>query len=369
MATKLQRANFSVQPYLPERLGFLGGVASSAVDRMLGLRKLADFYYGFDADLAPAALARDVIAGLGVTVQVDPRELELVPASGPCIVVSNHPHGMLDGLIVMDLLARIRPDFRVMANHFLARFTQLQPLFFQIDPFGGKAAVRRNIATARQASKWLDDGKLLMVFPGGEVSSLNRTDWRITDPTWDEGVARFAEKSGAPVVPMYIGGHNSAGFQLSGLLHPNFRTALLVREMMNKQGSTIDVRVGREISSTTLQSLEQRAQITRYLRTKTYLLKEKNAQNINLGPRPNHARPAQEIAVGGAIEDFQNEISNLPSEQQLLTNGAFEVYYATADQIPKVLQEIGRLRELSFRAVGEGTGKSSDVDLYDSYYT
>ncbi|MFT4583652.1 MAG: putative hemolysin [Gammaproteobacteria bacterium] len=369
MATKLQRANFSVQPYLPKRLGPLQGLAGATIDRLLGLRKLADFYYGFDADLAPATLAREVIAGLGVKVSVDPRELDLVPTSGPCIVVSNHPHGMLDGLIVMDLLARIRPDFRVMANHFLARFTQLQPLFFQVDPFGGKAAIRRNIATARQASNWLEDGKLLMIFPGGEVSSLSRTDWRITDPKWDEGVARFAEKSGAPVVPLHIGGHNSASFQLSGLLHPSFRTALLVREMMNKQGSTIDIRVGREISSKTLESLDQRGQITRYLRTKTYLLKEKGAQNISLGPRPNNARPAQEIAPVGEIEDFRNEISTLPADQQLLTNGAFEVYYATADQIPKVLQEIGRLRELSFRAVGEGTGKSSDVDLYDNYYT
>ena len=367
MATKLQRSNFSVQSYLPARLGRLRGVAAAAIDTSLGLRKLADFYYGFAADLSPVELAREVIAGLGVSVDVDDDELSSVPAKGPCIVVSNHPHGMLDGLIIMDLLGRVRPDFRVMANHFLARFTQLQPIFFQINPFGGREAIRHNISTARAAANWLDDGKMLMVFPGGEVSSLDRQDWRVSDPKWDQGVARFAEKSGAPVVPIHIGGRNSDLFQLSGLLHPNLRTALLVREMMNKRGTTVNVRVSREVAAKTIASLEGRDQVTRYLRTKTYLLKEKTPQSIGLGPISNRASP-EEIAAPGDAETFEKEIDALPDTQKLLTSNALEVYFASADQIPEVLQEIGRLRELSFRAVGEGTGRSSDIDLYDSYY-
>jgi putative hemolysin len=207
-----------------------------------------------------------------------------------------------------------------------------------------------------------------MVFPGGEVSSRNRHDWRVSDPKWDEGVARFAEKTGAPVVPMHIGGYNSALFQLSGLVHPRLRTALLVREMMNKRGTTIDVRCGREIAPATLRSLDDRAQVTLYLRTKTYLLKEKTPQSIALGRIRNKARPLEMIAPGGDEAIFAAEIEALPADQRLLTSGSYEVHYATSSQIPQVLQEIGRLRELTFRNVGEGTGKSSDVDLYDSYY-
>ena len=260
MATTSQRSNFSIQPYLPERLGVLRAASAAALDRALGLRKLADFYYGFAPELTPIQMANEVIAGLGVTVKTDPEEVAKVPQTGPCIVVANHPHGMLDGLIVMQLLGAVRPDFRVMANHFLARFVQLRPLFFQINPFGGKEAIRHNIATARAATNWLQDGKMLMVFPGGEVSSLNRADWRISDPKWDDGVARFAEKTGAPVVPMHIGGRNSNLFQLSGLLNPNFRTALLVREMMNKRGTSVEVSFGREVAANTMRSLEGREQ-------------------------------------------------------------------------------------------------------------
>ena len=369
MATTTQRANFSVEPFLPSGLKFARKPVAATVDTLLGLRRLADFYYGFPADLSGPELSRAVIDGLGVQLRFAEDELAHLPADGPCIVVANHPHGMLDGLIVMQLLALVRPDFKVMANHFLARFTQLIPLFFQINPFGGKAAIRHNIATARAATTWLEDGKMLMVFPGGEVSSLSRGEWHVSDPAWDEGVARFAEKSGAPVVPMHIGGRNSALFQLAGLVNPNLRTALLVREMMNKRGTTIDVRFGRAIAPSLLESLDGRAAVTRYLRTKTYLLKEKCAQGIALGPIDNRERPRIDIAPGGDPATFAAEIDALPPAQQLLTSGANEVYYATADQIPLLLQELGRLRELSFREVGEGTGKSSDLDLYDSYYT
>ncbi|MFP6680608.1 MAG: lysophospholipid acyltransferase family protein [Gammaproteobacteria bacterium] len=369
MATKLERSNFSVEPYLPERLGVLREATAGVCDSVLGLRKLADFYYGFAADLAPVDFARDVISGLGVTIKTNPEELASVPNEGPCIVVANHPHGMLDGLLVMQLLGTVRPDFRVMANHFLARFVQLRPLFFQINPFGGKEAIRHNIGTTRAATNWLRDGKMLVVFPGGEVSSLNRQDWRVADPKWDDGVARFAEKTGAPVVPMHIGGRNSDLFQLSGLLHPHFRTALLVREMMNKKGTTIDVRFGREVAPNTIASLEGRDQITRYLQTKTYLLKEKTRQKIAFGVMSKNARPPQAVAPEGNPADFEHEIAALPAKQNLFSSGASEVYFAVADQIPQILQEIGRLRELSFREVGEGTGKSSDLDLYDSYYT
>ena len=369
MATTSQRSNFSIQPYLPERLGVLRAASAAALDRALGLRKLADFYYGFAPELTPIQMANEVIAGLGVTVKTDPEEVAKVPQTGPCIVVANHPHGMLDGLIVMQLLGAVRPDFRVMANHFLARFVQLRPLFFQINPFGGKEAIRHNIATARAATNWLQDGKMLMVFPGGEVSSLNRADWRISDPKWDDGVARFAEKTGAPVVPMHIGGRNSNLFQLSGLLNPNFRTALLVREMMNKRGTSVEVRFGREVAAKTMRSLEGRDQVTRYLQTKAYLLKEKTQQKIAFGVISKNSRPPKPIVRPGNPSDFEHEIAALPSDQLLLSSGTSDVYFAGADQIPQALQEIGRLRELSFREVGEGTGNASDLDLYDSYYT
>ena len=359
---------FSVLPYLPDKLGVGKPVVASAIDRLLGLKNMSDFYHGFPADMECYGFAKAVLAGLGVSYEFDAEDLARIPAEGPCIIVSNHPHGMVDGLFMMALLQEVRKDFRIMANYFLGQYTQLRPLFVEVNPFGGREAIRQNIASARFATQYIQDGHMLMMFPGGEVSSLNRKTKKVMDPEWDPGVARFVEKTSAPVVPIYIHGRNSALFQGAGLISARLRTALLVREMMNKDGYEMSASVGESVDAKTLVDLGDREKISHYLRSKTYLVGENAKQKIFLGRSGNPARHEEIIVSPIDATAMRAEVENLPANNCLLSSGHLKVLFADSTEIPQIVQEIGRLRELSFRGVGEGTGKKSDLDLFDTYY-
>ncbi|MGR8946476.1 MAG: lysophospholipid acyltransferase family protein [Gammaproteobacteria bacterium] len=359
---------FTVSPYLPEKLGLLKPLVASAVDRVLGLKNMSNFYHGFPADMECYGFAKAVLDGLGVSYEFNADDLARIPAEGPCIVVSNHPHGMVDGLFMMALLQEVRKDFRIMANYFLGQYTQLRPLFVEVNPFGGREAIRQNIASARFATQFIQDGHMLMMFPGGEVSSLDGKTRKVMDPEWDPGIARFVEKTGAPVVPIYIHGRNSSLFQAAGLINERLRTALLVREMMNKDGYEMSASVGESIEAKTLCDLGERDKISHYLRSKTYLVGENAKQKIFLGRSGNPLR--HEEAIVSPIDSalLREEIDRLPDDNCLISSGNLKVLFANSSEIPQTVQEIGRLRELSFRGVGEGTGKKSDLDLFDTYY-
>lgn len=364
-----ERSYFTLRNHLPEALGPLRGPLARALDRALGLDGLNEVWRAIPVGTDPHTFARCVLDNCGVLARIDD-SLNNVPASGPCIVVANHPHGMLDGVAMVELLMRRRPDLRVMANFLLLNFNELAPIFIGVDPFGGTNASRANFGAVRRALAWLKQGGVLMVFPGGEVSSLSLRTRVVSDPPWDAGVGWLVEKSGAPVVPCFIDGRNSALFQAAGLLHPRLRTALLVREMLNHRGTVMNVKCGRPIEAETLAVLGDRAAIGPYLQANTYLIKARNdyrkpVRLTRVPPTQVHREP-----LAAAIEPalLAREVGALAPEQRLVSTSQYEVWVAQADQVPWLLQEIGRLREMTFRQVGEGTGRSVDLDLFDSYY-
>lgn len=360
------RHRFTVAPHLrgPWRH------CAPLVDRLLALDGLNALYESIPPHLDPHAFARATLDGAGVEARIDATSLAHIPADGPCIVVANHPHGGLDGVAMIELLMRRRPDLRVMANHLLKSFAELAEVFIAVDPFGGSQAARFNLRAVREALGWLRQGGLLLIFPGGEVSSLDLRQRRIVDPPWDAGVGWLVEKSGAPVVPAHINGRNSTLFQLAGLLHPAARTALLVREMLNHRGTVIEARCAPPIEADTLALLGSREAIGPYLQVTSELVGARRAYRKPLRLGAVSRRPQRVEAIAPPIEPatLAGEVAALPAMQRLVTAGDLEVWYATADQLPWTLQEIGRLRELAFRQVGEGTGKRVDLDLFDSYY-
>ncbi|MEQ8234410.1 MAG: GNAT family N-acyltransferase [Gammaproteobacteria bacterium] len=364
------REAFTVAPHLPRLPAPLARLTAAAVDRALGLAELNRRYARIPHGLDAHAFARAALDVVGVDVSMDAASFARIPAQGACIVVANHPHGALDGIGMIELLLRRRPDVRVMANHLLKRFAELAPLFIAVDPFGGNGATRFNLRAVREALAWLRQGGLLMMFPGGEVSSFDPATRRVVDPEWDAGIGWLVEKSGAPVVPAFIGGRNSLAFQALGLLHPVARTALLVREMLNHDGTLIEVECGRAIDADTLALLGDRAAVAPYLKATTYLMRARKQYRkpVRLGQIAPTASPLAAIPPPVDPSLMATEVAALPGEQRLVESGDLEVWYARAAQIPWLLQEIGRLRELTFRQVGEGTGKSVDLDLFDTYY-
>lgn len=314
----------------------------------------------------PFAVAEYALRELQVDVQLRAGDLDRIPDEGGVVITANHPFGGLDGLLAIAMIGSRRRDLRILANAELTRIDELRPLIIPVDPFGGPKAARANVAGLRQALRWLESGGALLVFPAGEVSHLRLRSASITDPPWSAATARLVRLAGAPVVPFFIAGANSVLFQIAGLVHPRLRTLLLPAELANKTGARVQTRIGAPIAPARYGEIGSDQHLAAYLRLRTYGLKAETAR----GAREAAAGCRGVDPVGAEVdpERVAAEIAALPPASLLVRAGHLRVHIAAAREIPWTLQELGRLRELTFRAVGEGTGRGSDIDLFDDYY-
>ncbi len=306
-----------------------------------------------------------------VDLQLQPADLERIPAKGPLVAVANHPFGVLDGAALGVLLSRVRPDVRVMTNALLEGIPELREHCFFVDPFHSESSVERNLKALKQAIDWLRRGGALAVFPAGEVSQLNVGRAQVADPAWNTIAARLIRKTGASALPVFFCGRNSVTFQLLGLIHPRLRTLVLMQEFLQQRGKKLEVRVGTSIPPELIAGIEDDREATEYLRLRTYLLSYRGKKEISIPTKVRSVLPrkAQEpIACAVPRDLLARDIASLPPEQLLTESSEFAVYSARAGEMPHLLDELGRLREVTFRAAGEGTGKRADLDQFDSYY-
>lgn len=346
------------------------GALLRCVERFLKFPVLNQIYRwtrerGDDADFCQKSLD-----GLGVSVEVDAEDLRHIPRSGPLVIVSNHPFGGLDGLVLGAILLRVRPEARLLVNYLLGCIPEFHEIAFFVDPFGGDGAKRRNLASMKSAIQHVRGGGALGVFPSGEVSHFTIGNRCITDPPWSGTVGRIVQSTGATVVPVYFEGRNSTLFQVLGMIHPPLRTLLLSRELLLRRDSTVHVHIGHPIPARKLAQWDDPDRLTDHLRLRTYILRSRVPDRRNerraplRKPAPRHAPLIDPVAV----EQLEAEIGRLPSQQCLIEAPPLRVFHASAECIPGVLREIGRLRERTFRAVGEGTGRPLDLDRFDDTY-
>lgn len=334
----------------------------AAANRLTGLTQLNGLYQRARQNAADGDFLDTALRTLGVRCELDPQRLAQVRGTGPLVVVvANHPFGGLEGMALAQALRGRRPDLRILANHLLGRVPELDPLMIHVNPFAGASAARQNSAALRQALTWLKDGGALLVFPAGTVSHLHLRAGAVTDPPWQPTVSWLVRRSRAAVLPVFVAGRNSASFQLAGLVSPRLRTALLVRELLRSRQRVVCAEIGRPIGADELDRLADDAERTAWLRLKVYALA------LRPSGKPGDVG-AVAVAAGPAPQSLVEEVAALPAGVRLLRQGDFAVYLTTAAQIPGVLQEIGRQRELAFRAAGEGSGKALDLDTYDRHY-
>ena len=311
-----------------------------------------------------------LLASLNIRYDCSPADVKRIPASGPAVIIANHPMGLADGVILGALLKSIRPDIRFMANSLLMVVPQLQEYVIPVDPFGGEGANRFNRRGLRDSIAWLRGGGLLVVFPAGEVASMH-IPGGVTEPEWNENAVRLVQRMNVPAVPLFIHGGNSSVFHAAGLLNPRLRTMMLPAELLNKTRSRIRVSVGGHVSPERLAKFADLRAATDYLRARTYMLGTRDhlaAAITPLFPLPVFRRLSEPVAPEQDADTVASEINSLPADQMLLTHNEYTVCFASAGQIRAGLQEIGRLREVTFRKVGEGTGRSRDLDDFDRHY-
>ncbi|HNX86234.1 MAG TPA: lysophospholipid acyltransferase family protein [Bacteroidales bacterium] len=307
-----------------------------------------------------------IIRLMGVKFDVPEQDLKNIPATGPFITVSNHAYGGLDGILMLNLLPTVRPDFKVIVNFLLTQLQPLQSYFLAVNPFETYKDVKSSFGGLKEAYSHLDDGHPLGIFPSGEVSSFKFNQMAVTDKEWQLSIIKFIKKARVPVVPIYFDGHNSTMFQLLGMIHPVLRTAKIPSEMFNKRGKTIHLRIGTPITLKEQDAFEDFREYGHFLRMRTYSMGIPFKQ-------PRHSKPKyfsspEKIIDPVAPELIESEIESIRNEHLLFEIQSSSVFCVPSAKIPNTLREIGRLREITYREVGEGTGKSLDIDKYDAHF-
>ncbi|WP_111642581.1 GNAT family N-acyltransferase [Marinimicrobium alkaliphilum] len=284
--------------------------------------------------------------------RVSERDRANIPAQGRVVIVANHPIGSLDGLALLRLISAVRPDVKIVANELLMAFEPLHDLLLPLDNMS-RSGYRRSYKAILGA---LEAEQAVIIFPAGEVSRARPQG--IRDGAWQTGFLHFARKAKTPVLPVLIEAKNSLLFYGTSALFKPFSTALLAREMFNKRSSEISLRVGDPIPAHALdtKNLADKALLKR-LKKHLYQLGKNRRQSFVTEKTISHP------------EDPRSLRTELESAELLgNTRDQHRIYLCDYHQHPRVLREIGRLRELTFRLVGEGTGSRRDLDRYDTYY-
>jgi len=310
-----------------------------------------------------------ILQVIGIKVEFDEKELKNLPQNGAFIVIANHPYGGIEGLILLKILFMKRPDAKLMANFLLKKIPNLSEHFIAVNPFE-TIEHSSSISGIKKTLEMLQSGIPIGIFPAGEVSTFKANTQQITDKLWHPVVGKLIAKANVPVIPVYFHGNNGLLFNLLSFIHPALRTAKLPSELFNKRGHTIRLRIGKAILPSDLKYQQNPSKLLDYLRTKTYALGA-GLENQRSLFNPRNIFKVKKIpqTIIQAIDNqkIEKEIEGL-KEFKIWTEKNYEVYISPCSELPTIIQEIGRLREITFREVGEGTNKATDLDEYDVYY-
>jgi putative hemolysin len=356
----------------PATAGILSWVAEFPgwAAKLAPVERMRDLYQRIQ-QLPDGSCLENLLAEMCVRLRVDAADQARIPTHGPVVVVANHPCGILDGALLTVLLTRVRPDVKVLTNSLLSDVPEVQRHCIFVDALLTDRSLDSNRRAVHHALSWLHQGGMLAMFPAGEPLHWQTPQAQITDPQWNDAAVRFIRRSRAWALPVYFSGHRNVGFQLLGMIHPKLRSAFLLQEFLRQEGKTIEVRVGSAIPADALAAMTSDRGAIEYLRWRTYLLarRSKHATPRLRALRSRFAFAKHEPLVEATPPHLlAQEIARLPAGRCLAQNGDLAVYLGTANEMPQLLREVGRLREATFRRVGEGTGNSLDLDRFDAYY-
>ena len=241
---------------------------------ILGISKIEEIYEGAcqidsDDNFAEKLFHKDV---MNIKLDFPDSDLEKIPKEGPLVVIANHPYGAIDGIALLALLKRARPDVKLMANYILGEIPKLKEYFFLVDPFGNKDSSAHSFGGIRDTLKWLKEGHVLGIFPAGEVATYNKKEKRIVDKEWGEAAGMIIRSGKCPVQRVFFDGHNSKFFQLLGKINPVLRTLWLARECGRSCNHDIPLKIGEVISAETCKSYKTPRELIDFLRAETYAL-------------------------------------------------------------------------------------------------
>ena len=342
--------------------GFFGTCAAGAAYGYLRLGKINRLFDGA-ADYQGREFADHLIENMGITIDVSPEQLENIPKEGGFVLVSNHPFGGIEGVMLLSAIAKVRPDFKLMANFILSYIPNLKECFFSVNPFEKNPEWKSSVNGIKGAIQHIAAGNGLGVFPAGEVSRYHGHDFP-EDLPWSTSIARIIKNAGVPVIPVFWDGRNSKLFYAVDKIHTMLGTARLTKELINKHDRCFNLQIGKPILPAEVALYESPKDLAAYLRSRSYALEA----NIPTKAIERKEVKQAEIDAPTDLSLMLAELEAIREKSFLYSASDFDCYLADYQDIPNLMYEIARLREVTFRAIGEGTGKSLDQDEFDSYF-
>ncbi len=351
-----------------DKLGKFGTAIGWLLMRLLKLNKINSFYDEIK-HLKGLDFINAIFDKLNIDFEIPEEDVKRIPKEGAFITVSNHPLGGLDGILLLKLILEQRSDYKVLASFLLQNIEPLEDYLITVNPFENKKDVASSVSGLKNALNYLKEGHGLGIFPAGEVSTYH--DGRlIVDKTWDETALKLIYKAQVPIIPIYFHAKNSRLFYFLSKLHPILRTAKLPSEAISKRRKTIKVRIGKPINIKTQSGFADHNMLGEFIRKKTYILaktfEKKKLQNIiPVKPAPKLKKIIEPVATEKQQKDIE---ALLQKGDKMFEKNEYVGFLSDAKDMPNILREIGRLREITFREVGEGTGQEIDLDKFDKYY-
>ena len=352
-----------------QKLGFLGSFVGWIILRILRISAVNKIYDN-NKNKSDLDFLNGILDDCKVKFEIPEEDLKRIPEEGPFITISNHPLGGIDGVLLLKLLIEKRADYKIVANFLLQRVAPLKPYVMPVNPFETRKEAKSSIAGLKSALLHLREGKPLGIFPAGEVSTHKDGKLNVDKP-WEEGAIKLIKKANVPVIPIYFHAKNSRLFYFLSKFSDTLRTAKLPSEVIQQRGRVIKVRIGKPISVKDQDTFKALPDFYKFIRRKTYMLAnpfEKSNRLIS-PPKIKIKKVAKKILPQRSLGLFRAEVDALrETNSRLLQSKNYEVFFASAKDIPNIIHEIGRLREITFRAIGEGTNKETDLDKFDNYY-
>ncbi|WP_019557889.1 lysophospholipid acyltransferase family protein [Thiomicrorhabdus arctica] len=303
------------------------------------------------------AFLEHVLDHFNFSYQINNRDFNNIPSEGRVIIVANHPIGSLDGLALLKLVRSVRPDVSIVTNELLSHIDPLDSLFLSVDNMSAGAQHKSQFKAMLSALK---SDQAVIIFPSGEVSRIRPNGVR--DGAWKAGFLKLAEKTKSPVLPIYIDAQNSALFYALSAIYKPLGTLMLVQEMFKQSHQEIQFHISKPIPWKSIAKSEHKGKkLANEFRKYLYRLDKpkKIKQRPFLETLETIAHPVNRSALKKALKS---------AERLGETQDGKQIYLSDYEADSPVMQEIGRLRELTFRTVEEGTGKRLDLDAYDADY-
>ncbi len=352
------------------KYGFIGTFIGWTLIKTLRISALNKIY-NRNKHHSGLAFINAMLDDFEIRFEIPEEDINRLPKDGAYITISNHPLGGIDGALLLKLLVEQRADFKIIANFLLTRFKPLTPYIMPVNPFEDHRDAKSSLAGFKASIRHLQEGHPLGIFPAGEVSTY-KDGKIIVDKPWEESAMKLIMRANVPVIPIYFHAKNSSLFYKLSKISSNFRTAKLPSEVLSQKNRIVKVRVGKPIQVKTQKEYTNLEDFTEFLRKKTYMLSNTFEKESLLKKVPTSLKipkAPKKIVTPVKSELLDKDIEKLRKKNfRLLESKNYEVFLAPPQEMNSILHEIGRLREITFRDIGEGTNKSIDLDEFDEYY-